>query len=332
MFLRPKSLVVLRRYAPKYLQIPAKPLTRTELERARQNLVLLDLPFSRVNQLLNGLYKRRVMGKRKPTLRRMVYAVFQLELHAWSMNLEQQQKKRVKRRAGVQGTYLEDLRGLHFQQVLERLTLIHYGKHRCLSYADQTEEYRVEVNHIALHVIQACMSMWIFKRRIGRTVGGYSWPTNPVWIAHPKAFVMAIEGVAATRMRALMILRGEVERKSKPVLIDVELPKKKRLADEMNAVDEGSNRLSRYLRCKKQPRRQEGPRDSDVMDVEANGNVLVSQKQESKDDRKSDAKVLSNLTPMEINSVFDAIDTQRDTGLSPVRELSVLQWSYASPN
>eukprot|EP01044_Picomonas_judraskeda_P023157 COSAG03_NODE_5989_length_1136_cov_0.989392_1_plen_208_part_00 len=187
-------MVTLCRYAPKALEIPPKPLVRTELERVRQDLGLLDLPFSRVNQLLKGLYKRRVMGKRKPTLRRMVYTVFQLELHSWSMSIEQQQHKRVKRRANVQGQYLEDLRGLHFQQVLERLSIIHYGKHRCLSYADQMDEYETEVNHISLQILQTCISMWLFKRRIGRTVGGYGWPSNPMWAQMPKTFELAIEG------------------------------------------------------------------------------------------------------------------------------------------
>jgi hypothetical protein len=231
---------------------------RSELERCRQNLGLCDLPFSRVNQLLKGLYNRKVMGKRKPTLRRMIYAVFQLELHAWSVSVEQQHKKRVKRRAGVEGEYLEDLRGLHFQLVLERLTLIHYGKHRCLSYADQMDEYVLETNHVALQIVQTGVSMWLFKRRIGRTVGGHPWPSNPMWAAMPEAFKTAIEGVATTRMRSLGILLGEIERKSKPKLMDVELPKRERSLQDKTAAEEGGGQgakgLARFIPCKKTKR------------------------------------------------------------------------------
>ena len=276
-------MVALCRYAPKSLEIPPKPLVRTELERVRKNLVLLDLPFSRINQLLKGLYKRKVMGKRKPTLRRMVYTVFQLELHAWSMSIEQQQHKRVKRRANVQGEYLEDLRGLHFQQVLERLSIIHYGKHRCLSYADQMDEYQLEVNHISLQILQTCISMWLFKRRIGRTVGGYMWPSNPVWAQMPETFELAIEGIATTRMRSLGILRGEVERRSRPALIDTELPKKQRLADKLNGADGGGAGVRRFLSCKKTGRDRD-VREVDIMDME--DGAPVAQKLESADERQ----------------------------------------------
>ena len=281
-FLALIDVIALRRYAPKYLEIPPKPLVRTELERARQNLALLDLPFTRVNQLLKGLYKRKVMGKRKPTLRRMVYAVFQLELHAWSASLAQQQKKRVKRRADVQGEYLEDLRGLHFEQVLERLTILHYGKHRCLSYAVQMDEYQLEVNHISLQILQTCISMWLFKRRMGRTVGGHTWPLNPVWAKMPEAFEMAIEGIATTRMRSLVILRGEVERRSRPALIDVQLPKKQRLVDKMAGTDGDGQGKRRFLSCKK--KRRDGPQEIEIMDVQA-GATSEPQTQESSDER-----------------------------------------------
>ena len=39
-----------------------------------------------------------------------------------------------------------------FVRVLERLALLHYGKHRCLSYAQQAQEYQTEITHIALQV------------------------------------------------------------------------------------------------------------------------------------------------------------------------------------
>eukprot|EP01050_Picozoa_sp_SAG11_P015651 SAG11_NODE_2053_length_3878_cov_2.361207_2_plen_641_part_00 len=61
-----------RRETPRMLTVPVPELTPTEMKRAERDVSLVDLPFSRIGALMQGLYHRRVMGKRKPTLRRMV--------------------------------------------------------------------------------------------------------------------------------------------------------------------------------------------------------------------------------------------------------------------
>jgi hypothetical protein len=134
---------------PCRLDIHSPPLLRRELMRAMHDVSLIDLPFSRATALLHGLYHRRVMGSHKPTLRLSVYTIFQLETHAWG----QASSKGVRIRE-LNGSYLRDLRGLHFYNVLERLALLHYGKRRCLSYEDQVVEYRSEVEHLALQTVQ----------------------------------------------------------------------------------------------------------------------------------------------------------------------------------
>ena len=304
------------RHAPKYLAIPTAELARTELERCKGNLALIDLPFSRVNQLLKGLYARKSMGKRKPTLRRMVYAVFQLELHAWSISVEQQHKKRVKRKVGVGGTFLVDLRGLHFQLVMERLSLIHYGKHRCLSYADQVDEYQTEVRHISLQILQTCLSLWLFKKRIGRTVGGFPWPANHVWAKYPETFCLAMEGVANTRMRSLAILLGEVERKSKPQLMDVDLPPRVRLTEKIAAAEKDATKGCFNRKGGSKENRADDFDGFDVMDAEtASGKSKV---EDTAEQRKADATVLSSLTPEQVEKVYSEMDADLDGGLSPV--------------
>ena len=68
------------------------------------------------------------------------------------------------------------------------------------------------------------------------------------------------------------------------------------------------------------------------MDMDADGNAPVLQKRATPD-RMADAKILSELTPKQINAVFDAIDGNRDQGLSPVRAYRmVLQYLSLQPN
>jgi hypothetical protein len=45
--------------------------------------------------------------------------------------------------------YWQELRGLNFHLVLERLCLLHYGKSMCLSYPDQVKEYQAELWNVA---------------------------------------------------------------------------------------------------------------------------------------------------------------------------------------
>ena len=120
------------------IQVPA--LTKEEVKRAERDVTLVDLPFVRVTALLSGLYFRQVMGSHKPLRRRVAFHVFQLEMHAWSMEreiLNLKKKGRKGRKGDNSGSYLDELRGLNFKKVLERLTMLHYGKRRCLSYSQQ---------------------------------------------------------------------------------------------------------------------------------------------------------------------------------------------------
>eukprot|EP01048_Picozoa_sp_COSAG05_P035621 COSAG05_NODE_15585_length_366_cov_0.584270_1_plen_110_part_00 len=101
--------------------IPSAPLLPIELETAKSDCSQIDLPFHRVTALMGGLYSRRVLGANKPTLRRTLYTVFNLETHAFSTASH----KKKKRSPLMQGIYLQDVRGLNFHMVLERLALLH---------------------------------------------------------------------------------------------------------------------------------------------------------------------------------------------------------------
>ena len=292
------------RYIPPQLAIPAPELVKSEMERAGHDIALIDLPFERVNQLLRGLYDRRVMGKRKPTLRRMVYNVFQLELHAWSIPVEVQHKKRTKRKPHVSGCYLEELRGLHFHLVLERLTLLHYGKCKCLSYADQVTEYNTEINHIALQRLQCCVSWWLFRRRVGRTVGGHAWPAHPVWSKCPLAFAQASEGVCATRMRSLTILLGEVERKSRPVHMDKPPPPKKP-ADLGSRSPRANSGSSRSGWCRK--KKADGDDDAE----------LAGAGKRSHRGTQAEVDALSGLSAEDISAAFADFDSGGNSSDQP---------------
>lgn len=137
---------------PCRLDIDLPPLLTREMVKATRDISLIDLPFSRATALLQGLYHRRVMGSHKPTLRYSVYAIFQLETHAWGQSKGGAQG--ASRMRQLTGSYIADLRGLNFYNVLERLALLHYGKRRCLSYENQVAEYQSEIEHVALQTMQ----------------------------------------------------------------------------------------------------------------------------------------------------------------------------------
>jgi len=122
------------------------------------------------------------------------------------------------------GIYLQDMRGLNFYLVLERLALLHFGKHRSMSYATQAEEYDIEVRHISLHLVQAMVGFWVFKKRQGSTVNNQHWPYHRAWRAYPMSYNVAVEGAAATRIETLRILLSEVQRSSKPKLMNKRRP------------------------------------------------------------------------------------------------------------
>jgi hypothetical protein len=63
-------------------------------------------------------------------------------------------------------------------------------------------------------------SVQVFRRRLHKTVNGYPWPYHRVWRAFPNAFLAAVEGIAVTRLMSLRMLSREVERYSRPKLLD----------------------------------------------------------------------------------------------------------------
>eukprot|EP01043_Picozoa_sp_COSAG02_P014661 COSAG02_NODE_608_length_19607_cov_201.543059_3_plen_3306_part_00 len=204
---------------PRDVKLPINLLATSDSKRAERDLSLVDLPFSRVGQLLHGLYLRRVMGRRKPTLRHVAYTVFQLETHCFGPDNQDTARKRgIRGDADKEGVYLSDLRGLRFNATLERLIMTYYGKRRCLSYRDQVEEYEVEARSIASQIIRTMVSRWVFKTcaRLGKTVDGQPWPYHPCWRNNPELYAIAADAACAQRMYTLRKLWSEVQRQSKP--------------------------------------------------------------------------------------------------------------------
>eukprot|EP01051_Picozoa_sp_SAG22_P003802 SAG22_NODE_190_length_15715_cov_21.164980_4_plen_2282_part_00 len=191
--------------APRKLAVSQRALAKEEMLRLERDIKLVDLPFDRAAALLTGLYKRGVMGGRKPTLRRQLYTLFQLEVHAWKVSKDQILAKKKGRRGRYDGTkaYLDELRGLQFDAVLERITLLHYGKQHCLSYADQVKEYRKELNHIALQQIKTAVAYWIYRKswKERRSIAGRPWPWHSAW-ADKNVTGDALEASCAMRLRS----------------------------------------------------------------------------------------------------------------------------------
>lgn len=214
--------------------LPPAPILDAELQRVTRDISLLTLPLRRTTMLLNGLYSRRVMGKHKPRFRSTAYTIFNLELHAWSVAGHTSHKAHP-----FVGVPLRDLRGINFHKCLERLCLLHYGKQRCLSYEELMREYNTEIQHVSLQMITSCIAQWLARRRVGKTVGGESWPWFEVWREHPTIFNLAAKGAFISRLRTLQVLRKEIERHSRPELLDEPLLPRERLVSKG-----GGNRCS----------------------------------------------------------------------------------------
>jgi hypothetical protein len=139
--------------------IPAPTLSAMELEKCTENISLVHMPMWRIPQLIQGLYDRRLLGSRKPTLRRRIYTLFNLETHGHAIVSA---GKKSSSKAGLEGgATVDQLCGLNFHSVLERLVMIHMGKRRCMSYKRQVLEYESERKHIALNVIHTCLGFWV---------------------------------------------------------------------------------------------------------------------------------------------------------------------------
>ena len=200
--------------------IPHADLVPQELVRASNNISLLDLPMYRLTRLINGLHKRDAVGGHLPTRRWRTYVIYNMETHAMAPPKKLLKRKETKRRAN-NGIYLSDIRGLNFHSTLERMTLLHLGKPKCLSYEEQAREFEAEVNSVSLHIIKTGLQYWVNKRRWNMTQGGKKFPKVPVWSMNEQLYLRASEAVTVARFRSLRVLFGEVK-KRKPIGYDAE--------------------------------------------------------------------------------------------------------------
>eukprot|EP01052_Picozoa_sp_SAG31_P006184 SAG31_NODE_282_length_18516_cov_9.338600_2_plen_1427_part_00 len=205
---------------PRRLSVPLPRLSTSNkfMKKVQRDITLLDLPFNRISALLKGLYQRRVLGSHKPTLRVQSYTIFQMEIHAWSVDREETDtSKKAEKKAGS----LSDFKGLRFRSALNRLALIHFDKRHCLSYADQVAEYEKEISHISLQLIRTIVTCWVYTRGARRgSLGGKPWPWHSAWKSKPTLCQVAIEAATAMRLRSLCILKSEVRRRSMPELYE----------------------------------------------------------------------------------------------------------------
>ena len=184
-------------------------LVPAELTRAANNIALIDLPMVRLTRLILGLYKRKAVGAHRPSRRWLVYAIFNMELHAIASTRAAMKNKDTRRGSG-NGVYLADLRGLSFHRTLERLALLHLGKKRCLSYERHAAEYELELNSVSLHIIKAVLQWWVNRKRLGKSQGGEKFPKLSIWSTNDALYLRASEGACVARIRSLRVLFGEV--------------------------------------------------------------------------------------------------------------------------
>jgi hypothetical protein len=200
--------------------IPHASLVVNELVRVSHNVSLLDLPVIRLSRLINGLHKREAVGGHMPTRRWTTYAIFNIEMHSMAPSKKALKRKEPKRR-NMNGVYMADLRGLSFHLTLERLAMLHLGKHKCLSYEEQAGEYETEVNSVSLHIIKTVLQWWVNRRRFGQTQGGKKFPKLSIWANNEQLYYRASDAACVARLRSLRVLFSEV-RKRKPKDYDAE--------------------------------------------------------------------------------------------------------------
>ena len=147
---------------PRPSRIPTPPMHQDDVRIAANNVSMIDLPFTRLRHLLYNLSRFKAFGC-KSTREYELYAMFQLELHAYQAQVKRAGDRVVVHRSGLAsqlGLPLSHIRGLNFHRVMQRLALLQYGKSNSLPYSQQVAEYEMEKNTVALHVIQTCLSCW----------------------------------------------------------------------------------------------------------------------------------------------------------------------------
>jgi hypothetical protein len=182
--------------------LPAPTVNKFDLRLAVNNTALMDLPFLRVRHFLYNLYRFRCFGVQN-NRNYLLYAVFQLELHAWKQPRSVQHRQRlIPKRMGASahlGVSLEDMRGLDYHKTMTRLALINplYGKSQSLMYEEQMQEYTQEVRTVALHIIQTAVAHWVFTFQARKQNGRF--PTAVFWRRSKREADVAVKRAAELR-------------------------------------------------------------------------------------------------------------------------------------
>eukprot|EP01043_Picozoa_sp_COSAG02_P017725 COSAG02_NODE_810_length_16920_cov_466.145286_3_plen_3115_part_00 len=143
--------------------LPHPPLNDRDLVRVKNNPSLVPLPFSYVRHLLtHSVYRSSTLGNHRLSREWMIYVTFNLEMKCMQDLKEQ---KGATRRAHI-GEYLQELRGLDYHKALRQLCLLHYEKRQSLMYPQQVEEYRHDLQKVALHMIACAIAGWIHGKAL----------------------------------------------------------------------------------------------------------------------------------------------------------------------
>eukprot|EP01043_Picozoa_sp_COSAG02_P024531 COSAG02_NODE_1343_length_13161_cov_12.669959_1_plen_3095_part_00 len=143
--------------------LPHPPLNDRDLVRAKNNPSLLPLPFSHVRHLLtHSIYRSSTLGNHRLTREWVIYVAFNIEMKCMR---DRKESKGAARRAHV-GEFLDELCGLDYHKVLRQLCLLHYEKRQSLMYPQLVEEYRHDLQKVALNMISCAVAGWIHGKAL----------------------------------------------------------------------------------------------------------------------------------------------------------------------
>jgi hypothetical protein len=205
-------------------------LNDRDVVRVKNNPSLCAMPFCRARHLLSSsVFRATELGAQFGSTRQnLIYTLFNLEMHAMQhTGMDSVKSEALKSHIGE---YLSEIRGLDYMMVLRRLCLLHYGKNNSLPYQLQVEEYRHELNKVALSMIRCAVSRWIFSTALPRLHKRVrkegkkkrqqlsEWPPHPFWRQHQKTYIHALNGVYHLRMTSLKILMEAVKLQQPPLM------------------------------------------------------------------------------------------------------------------